>query len=133
MNTKRKPFQVLALSAALLAGVPFQLSADTFEIGVDKDVRAAIKSLRPGDELVLETGVYVFDRRFNITLRGEGRAPIVLRARDGADVLFRMKNPKQNVIEIQDSRYVELRGIRFTGGSHGIRLMNSDFITIEEL
>jgi hypothetical protein len=38
----------------------------------------------------------------------------------------------QNVVEINGSSHLVVRGIAFTGGSHGIRLMNSDFVTIED-
>ncbi len=43
-----------------------------------------------------------------------------------------MSTGAQNIIEVSASRYVIFRGIEFTGGSHGIRLMDSDFVTIEE-
>jgi hypothetical protein len=35
-----------------------------------------------------------------------------------------------NIVEIRNSQYLTLEGIAFTGGSHGIRLMNSNYITI---
>src|SRR5690606_37618293 len=35
-------------------------------------------------------------------------------------------------VEDEDSRHLALRGLRFRGGSHGIRLMRSSFVTIED-
>jgi hypothetical protein len=36
------------------------------------------------------------------------------------------------VVEIRGSSHLVIRGIEFTGGSHGIRLMDSDYVTIED-
>lgn len=105
--------------------------AETFEIGPGDDIRAVIGNLNPGDELVLREGVYNFNSSFNIGVVGEPDRHIVIRARTGDDVLISMNTDTQNVLEVQDSAYLELRNLRFTGGSHGIRLMNSDYITIE--
>jgi hypothetical protein len=41
-------------------------------------------------------------------------------------------NRDEEIIEIRDSRYIEVRGIEFRGGSHGINLVESDFVTIED-
>jgi hypothetical protein len=43
-----------------------------------------------------------------------------------------MTTDAQNVMEIDASQYLVLRNLKITGGSHGIRLMNSDFVTIED-
>ncbi len=101
-------------------------------ISPDDDVRAAIAALQPGDELVLGGGVYSFDSRFNITVTGEPDRPVVIRARDGEQAIIEMNTGSQNILEVQGSAHLVLRGLTFRGGSHGIRLMDSDFITIED-
>jgi len=104
---------------------------EVIEITPADNLRAAIANLQPGDELVLRGGQYDLNSRFNITAVGQPALPIVIRARSGESPLISMNTGSQNILEVQDSRYLELRDLRFTGGSHGIRLMNSDFITIE--
>jgi hypothetical protein len=123
-------FRVLA--TILVVGFAVPAGAATYEISPGDDVRAAISALQPGDELVLTGGTYVFSSRFNITVVGESGNPIVIRAKDGEQALIEMNTRNQNILEVQGSRYLELRNLKFTGGSHGIRFMNSSsFVTIE--
>jgi hypothetical protein len=103
-----------------------------YEITPQDDIRAAIAALRPGDELRLSGGVYTLSSRFNIQVVGQPDQPIVIRAEDGADVLIEMNTGSQNVLEVQNSEYLVLRGLRFRGGSHGIRLINSHYVTVED-
>lgn len=121
----------LALSILLPIWASGSVAA-VVEITPSGDLRAAIAALRPGDELVLTGGVYSFNSRFNITVVGEQNQPIVIRAKTGENALIQMNTGSQNILEVQNSRYLTLRGLRFTGGSHGIRLMSSSDITIEE-
>lgn len=120
-----------ATALALLPLVSLPVAAATFEVSPGDDVRAAIGRLEPGDELVLRGGTYSFNSRFNIRVVGEPDRPIVIRGKEGEDALIHMTTSSQNILEVQGSRYLVLRNLRFTGGSHGIRLMDSDFITIE--
>lgn len=124
-NLQLSPFAGLML--AFLA-----LSASAAEIGPGDDIEAAVAALSPGDELVLGGGTYLFDE--NITLRANGTPsePILIRARDGEQPVLTQATNRQNIVEINGSSHLILRGIEFTGGSHGIRLINSDYITIED-
>jgi len=106
--------------------------AQSVELSPGEDIRAALAALRPGDELVLGGGVYSFDSNFTISATGTLDQPIVIRARTGETPVLQQNNANQNAVEIRNSRYLILRGIEVTGGSHGIRLMDSSFITIEE-
>ncbi len=106
--------------------------AEIREVTVDDDLHAAIAGLLPGDQLLLAGGIYAFNSRFKITAVGLPERPIVIRAKDGEDALIEMTTGAKNILEIQDSRYLEIHNLRFRGGSHGIRLMNSDFITIQD-
>jgi hypothetical protein len=69
---------------------------------------------------------------FRVTVVGTEQQPITIRAKTGERPRIHMSTGAQNIIEVSTSRYVIFRGIEFTGGSHGIRLMDSDFVTIEE-
>ncbi len=121
----RIAFSLILIFCSSLVG------AEIREITVNDDLRAEIATLDPGDELLLAGGTYSFNSRFNIKVVGLPGQPIVIRAKGGDDVLIEMNTGAQNVLEVQDSRYLEIHNIRFRGGSHGIRLMNSDFITIQ--
>ncbi|HEX7061371.1 MAG TPA: right-handed parallel beta-helix repeat-containing protein, partial [Woeseiaceae bacterium] len=118
--------------ACLLTACALSAHGAVTEIGPGDDVRAAIAALGPGDELVLAGGVYPFDSRFNITVTGEQDRPIVVRGKAGETATIEMNTGSQNVMEIEASRWLIVRGLHFRGGSHGIRLMDSDFVTIED-
>lgn len=120
------------LLPGLLAVYALPASGTVTEIAPGDDVRAAIGALRPGDELVLQGGVYTFDSRFNITVVGEPDRPAVIRGKAGEEAVIEMTTGSQNILEIQASAHLVVRGLHFRGGSHGIRLMDSDFITIED-
>jgi hypothetical protein len=122
-------FRALALLAVYVCTFP--AAADVVEITPSADVRAAIGALQPGDELVLAGGTYSFNSRFLIAVAGTASQPIVIRNKTGQSPLLDMTTDSQNVIDLQ-SRYLVLRGLRITRGSQGIRLIDSDFVTIED-
>ena len=101
------------------------------EIGPTDDLEAAVATLSAGDELVLRGGTYFFDE--NVTIRANGTAaqPITIRAKNGEQPIIEQATSNQNVVEINSSSHLVISGIEFTGGSHGIRLINSDYITIQ--
>jgi hypothetical protein len=117
---------LLLLAFERLAG------AATVEIGPGADVRTAIAALTPGDELVLSGGRYSFSTRLAITSVGTAAQPIVIRGKTGETALVEMTTDRQNIVEVQGSRYLAIRNLHFRGGSHGIRLMDSDFVTLED-
>ena len=119
-------FSALILSVILPLAI-----ASAEEIGPEDNLRGAIAELQPGEELVLRGGTYTLSSRFLITVNGNAAAPIVIRAKDGERPVIEQTNSSQNIMEVSDSQYLVLRKIAFTRGSIGIRLMNSNFITIE--
>lgn len=120
--------------ALLLCGIVLfgSLPLRAAEIGPGDDLRAAIAALGPGGDLVLRGGTYTVSSGFRITVVGTQAQPAVIRAKAGERPLIQQTNAGQNIIEISASQYLVLRGVAFTGGSHGIRLMDSDDITIED-
>ena len=117
-------------SSAILLVVA--LPAHGIEIGPGDDLEAAAASLAPGEELVLRGGTYAFNENITITANGTPTEPIVIRAKTGEQALLSQATTQHNVVEVRNSSYLVIRGLRFTGGSHGIRLINSDYVTIEE-
>lgn len=119
----------IILACVLMAAGP---SLGATEIGPGDDLRAAIAALTPGAELVLRGGTYTVSSSFRITVVGTQAQPVVIRSKAGERALIQQTNAGQNIIEIFGSQYLVVRGVAFTGGSHGIRLMDSDYITIED-
>jgi parallel beta-helix repeat protein len=107
-------------------------SAYATEIGPNDDLETAVAALSPGEELVLRGGLYYFDDNITLTANGTAAQPITIRAKASEKPVFEQATAFHNVVEISGSSYLIVRGIEFTGGSHGIRLMSSNFITIED-
>ncbi len=122
------PLQTVVL---LVGGCGAAADAAMVEIAPGADVRAAIAALRPGDELVLQGGTYSFTSRFAVTVVGTVSQPITIRGKSGELVVITNVST-QNVMEVDGSQYLALKNLRITGGSHGVRLMNSDFVTLED-
>jgi hypothetical protein len=122
----------IRLLTAFLLFSSLSAKAAVVEITPSGDLRAAIAALGPGDELVLAGGTYNMSSRFAITANGTVTQPIVIRQKAGQSALIQMNTGSQNVVEVEGSSHLVLRGLRFRGGSHGIRLMSSSFVTIED-
>jgi len=125
--TQSRPWLRMSLAAMLC--IPAVYAA---EVGPNEDLQAAVAALSPGEELVLRGGLYSFDGNVTITANGTAAQPVTIRAKNGEQPTFEQTTSNHNVVEINGSSYLIVRGIEFTGGSHGIRLINSDFITIED-
>lgn len=123
--------QSWALALAVL-GAAFPALADTFEIGPGDNLQVAVDALSPGDELVLSGGTYTLPSRFSIELIGTAAQPVVIRARAGEVPIIVYPSATQNTINVEHSAWVVLRGLEVTGGSHGIRILDSDWITVED-
>lgn len=121
-----------SLLAFAVACVPAVGLGAVVEVGPGDNVRTAIAALRPGDELVLRGGTYTFSSRFAISVVGTESQPITIRGKAGEAATIFMNTSNQNVMEIDGSQYLVLKNLKITGGSHGIRLMNSDHVTIED-
>lgn len=117
---------------AALAAIHLGSSAYAVEIGPGDDLENAVAALSPGENLVLRGGTYFFDKNVTLTANGTAAQPIIVSAKSGERPIIEQATNNQNVVEINGSSYLVFRGIEFTGGSHGIRLINSDFITIED-
>lgn len=118
-----------------LAAVVFSASlvdAATHEVGPSDDVEAVLDDLQPGDEVVLADGTYTLTERFSFSALGTEAAPIVIRAAEGARPHFHRPDASQNIWDVEDARHVVIRGLGFSGGSAGLRIMRATNLTIEE-
>lgn len=94
----------------------------------------AVASLLPGDRLILATGRYSVDRMWDIAVSGTAEAPIWIVAAEGAEVIITRPDSKQNVINIGQGgsvKFLCLRGLEITGGSHGVRLGHCEEVWLD--
>lgn len=85
---------------------------------------AAMNALTPGQKLVIGAGTYTKTNFFNLTCSGNATAPIWIEAASGATVVINHSGTSQNIINVGSGsavRHLAIRGIEFTGGSHGVR------------
>ncbi len=95
----------------------------------------AVAALQPGDKLEIAAGTYSVDRMWDVSVSGSREAPIWITAAEGAQVIITRPDAKQNVINIGQSAPVAflcLRGLEFTGGSHGMRLGHCNDVWIDQ-
>ena len=128
--------------ASLCGGIrnPRACQAATVEIHpavveTEEEFERQANSLKPGDELALHGGVYSQNARRAVTVRGTPEAPIVIRGADGERPLLtrpRDNRDKYNNIEFVDCSHLMVRGIRFQGGSSGVRFIRGHHVTFED-
>jgi len=95
----------------------------------------AVAALKPGDKLELASGTYSVDRMWDLGVSGTAEAPIWIVAAKDARVIITRPDEKQNVINIGQAgqvSYLCLRGLEFTGGSHGMRLGHCSQVWIDQ-
>ena len=137
---------VLILFLVLLLGYPATSHSRVIEIfpsnadaTCDEEFENAANTLIAGDTLVLHGGIYSQSCRRAISGRnGTALEPIVITAATGeTPILTRPSDPHysydQNNIEIENSSYVVIRGLKFRGGDSGVRFMGTiHHITFED-
>lgn len=85
----------------------------------------AVAALQPGDQLLISAGTYSIQRMWDVQVSGTAAAPVWIVAEEGAHVVITRPDAKQNVMNIGQGgpvKYLCLRGVEITGGSHGLRL-----------
>lgn len=114
------------------------LSATQYYLSPSDDWYSIITGagLAPGDEVILQSGIYTSTSSIRLGHQGTAQSPITIRAAQGANVVF-THDENHNVLELSGAQYLTLDGIEVTGGSMGIRMYenaNGDdakFITIQ--
>ena len=132
---------LLAAAAIFVAAVPAgPAAARTIVIQpsvgtTSEEFENVANTLQPGDTLVLRGGTYSQEARRAISVNGTAAQPVVIRAADGESPLLTRPietMDTQNNIEIENSSYLILRGLRFEGGSTGVRFLGGHHITVED-
>jgi hypothetical protein len=95
----------------------------------------AAGALQPGDRLEIASGTYSVERMWDLNVSGTADAPIWIVAARDAQVVITRPNNKQNVLNVGQGGPVSflcLRGLEFTGGSHGVRLGECRDVWVDE-
>lgn len=115
------------------AGATYEIYPAT--VDSQEEFERLANSLKPGDELVLHRGVYSQNGRRAVTAKGTHTRPILIRAAEEEKPLLTRPADnidKHNNIEFVDCSYLIVRGLRFQGGSSGVRFIRGHHITFEE-
>ena len=129
---------VVGIFLTLVAGRSFAATIEIFPSATlycDEEFVDIANKLQPGDELVLHEGIYSQNCRRAISVNGAPGKPVAIRTASGARPLLTRPADNMNVhnnIEILNSSYLVLRGLRFRGGNIGVRFMGGHHITIED-
>ena len=102
--------------------------------GTSEEFETVANTLSPGDTLMLRGGAYSQTARRAVTAVGTAAAPIVIRSAPGESALLTRPADNidtQNNIELVNCAYLVLQGLRFQGGSIGIRIAGGHHVTIE--
>lgn len=108
------------------------------DVSCNEEFENKANALRSGDGLVLHGGTYSQSCRRAITANGTASNPITISAATGeTPILTRPSSPNfdypQNNIEIENSSYLIIRGIKFKGGDGGVRFKGTNHhITFED-
>ncbi len=101
----------------------------------DEEFERVANSLRPGDELILHGGTYSQAGRRALRIQGTADQPIIIRAATEEEPLLTRPaedGNRRNNIEFVDCCHVVIRGLRFKGGSSGVRFIRGHHVTFED-
>lgn len=89
-------------------------------------------TLVPGDLMIIKGGTYCQSTRRSLALRGNAQNYITIMAAPGETVIFKQNDPSnQNNIELDNCAYLVIQGIKFDGGSSGVRFIGGNHIIFE--
>ncbi|GAB5403898.1 MAG: right-handed parallel beta-helix repeat-containing protein [Aureliella sp.] len=115
----------------------FRIAADpqSSEVSNGKRLRQAIEKLQPGERLEIGSGTFSVVGLWDLSISGTAQAPVWITAAKGAHVVVTRPDAKQNILNIghrSPVQHLAIRGIEFTGGSHGIRIGKCSNVWIDK-
>jgi hypothetical protein len=122
-----------AIGANTLCARTYEIRPATVEN--DEEFEKLANTLQPGDELILHGGTYSQTSRRAVTAKGTPEKPIIIRAAAGESPLLTRPadhRDRGNNIEFVDCAHLVIRGLRFQGGSSGVRFIRGHHITLED-
>jgi len=132
-----KYFCVCMLIVLISSGVSYSVThvIHPATVGSNEEFERIANSLKPGDELILHGGTYSQNGRRAVKVSGTADKPLVIRAADGEEPLLTRpadNMDRHNNIEFIDCSHLVVRGIRFRGGSSGVRFIRGHHVTFED-
>ncbi len=127
-----KPVIASSIAMVTVGLVSASARAETYEVRDGEDLWARLSSLVAGDEVIVYAGTYTQSSRWEATWAGTSDMPIVVRAAGGAARPVLTRDGGQNLMNLHGS-YFTFTGFELTGGSHGIRMSDVRFATLEDL
>jgi len=124
---------LVVICSGITSGVTHKINPAT--VSSNEQFERIANSLKPGDELILHGGTYSQNARRAVTANGTADKPIIIRAADGEDPLLTRpadNRDRYNNIEFVDCSHLVIRGLRFRGGSSGVRFIRGHHITFED-
>ncbi|MBE7491714.1 MAG: right-handed parallel beta-helix repeat-containing protein [Planctomycetes bacterium] len=102
-------------------------------------LKTALVALKAGDCLVIEAGTYsLAGGMFELNVAGTEKAPVWVTAAESkgepARVVITRPDARQNVLNVggaAPARFLCLRGLEITGGSHGLRLHDCEDVWVD--
>ena len=125
----------LCLCMPPISAVARQFTVHPAVVDTDEEFEILANKLQPGDELILHGGAYSQNSRRAVTAKGAPDNPIVIRAAAGESPLLTRpadQRDGQNNIEFVDCAHLVIRGLRFQGGSSGVRFVRGHHVTFED-
>lgn len=125
--------QMRLLMMVLVSFIAVPVHAAVIDVAVTDDLRALLAAAQPGDEFVLAAGTYELGGvRAAISVTGTSDAPVVVRSGSSGRAVLSRATSAQDVLVIENSSYVVLRGLELSGGDRGVDIIGSDQIVIEQ-
>lgn len=141
-----------AIRAALiliLVSLPALASAETVLVEPGDNLAAAFRGLLPGDELVFASGTFELTGGLDVSVDGNGEAPIVIRGAGesvltapGADFTLRVEGAYFDLRDLRiegpgvalilSGERIRVRNVSFSGASSGIVCEDCDQTTIRD-
>ena len=98
-------------------------------------LKTAMLALTAGQKLEIAAGTYQYSSNFTLNIQGTAAAPIWICPAPGATVVIHMNTTGQNILNIgsgSQTRYLCIRGLEFTGGSHGLRFYDCTQVWLDQ-
>ena len=124
---------LVTICCGITSGVTHKINPAT--VDSREEFEAIANSLKPGDELILRGGTYSQNDRRAVTVSGTTEKPIIICAATGEYPLLTRptdNRDRYNNIEFIDCSHLVIRGLRFRGGSSGVRFIRGHHITFED-
>src|SRR5262245_58365772 len=121
---------LLVCASASHAAREIVINPSNADATCNEEFENVANTLQPGDTLVLRGGIYSQSCRRAISVRGTSTDHIVIKAAPGErPILTRPVEAHfsyvHNNIEIENSSYLEIRGLAFQGGDTGVRFIGT--------